>query len=167
MEQILHATMGSTADPSDVAQVAYDFLMNDPQERNAIRSKLEQIILDKYQDVSVAQHKLLQLVIRGPDSNKDSNEAEQQTPGDISSDKASKQDILMPILLKKPSQGRSRNDETICYHVPKIICAGDFNQSLYGWRGDAPSLTINGFCKDCPQGLVVPLTNNYRLPKLE
>ena len=156
----MHATTG-TADPSDVAQMAYDFLMNNPQERNAIRSKLDQVILDEYQDVSVAQHKLLRLVIRGPDS----NEAEQHTPGDISSDKASKQDILMPILLKKPLQGRSRNDETICYHVPKIICAGDSNQSLYGWRGAAPSLTVDGFRKDYPQGLVVPLTNNYRLSK--
>ncbi len=54
-----------TADPSDVALMAYDFLIHNPRECNALRSKLQQVILDEYQDVSVSQHKLLRLVVRG------------------------------------------------------------------------------------------------------
>jgi len=46
----------------------------------------------------------------------------------------------------------------------RIMCAGDINQSIYGWRGAAPSLTVDGFHTDFPQGVLVPLSTLYRLP---
>ena len=154
----MHATMG-TADPSDVALMAYDFLISNPKECNAIRSKLQQVILDEYQDVSVSQHKLLRLFIRGPDD----DEAKRHVPSQRYD--GSKPKTLMPVLIRNQPLRKSKSNELICYHVPKIICAGDCNQSIYGWRGAAPSLTVDGFRKDYPQGLVVPLSTNYRLPR--
>ncbi|EED90035.1 hypothetical protein THAPSDRAFT_263669, partial [Thalassiosira pseudonana CCMP1335] len=50
------------------------------------------------------------------------------------------------------------------YSVPNLFCAGDTSQSIYGWRGAAPSLTVDGFRRDYPQGIVAPLDTNYRLP---
>jgi len=50
------------------------------------------------------------------------------------------------------------------YNVPILFCAGDASQSIYGWRGAAPSLTVDGFRRDYPQGIVAPLHKSYRLP---
>ena len=62
--QTMHAGMG-TADPADVALMAYDFLMSNPDALHSVRSRLKQVVVDEYQDVSVSQHKLLRLVILG------------------------------------------------------------------------------------------------------
>lgn len=143
--QLMHASVG-TADPSDVALMAYDFLVANPGALSELRSKLKQIVLDEYQDVSVAQHKLIRLTVLG-----------------ITEDET-KRHVTTSILssAKKP---KYIHDGDICYNVPRIICAGDGNQSIYGWRGAAPSLTVDGFRSDFPQGLVLPLGTCYRLPK--
>lgn len=150
----MHAGSG-TADPSDVAQMAYDFLINHPKVLNSVRSKLKQVILDEYQDVSVSQHKLLRIIVRGAD---DGN----LNPVGVVNEKAK-----LPVLLdhKTVPNAQVNSGENICFQVPKIICAGDANQSIYGWRGAAPSLTVEGFRADFPQGLIIPLGTNYRLPK--
>ena len=148
--QLMHASMG-TADPSDVALMAYDFLTANPGALSELRSKLKQIVLDEYQDVSVAQHRLICLVVLGITK----EDTRERLPGN---------DVISSILSseKKP---KYINNGDICYNVPKIICAGDGNQSIYGWRGAAPSLTVDGFRADFPQGLVLPLGTCYRLPR--
>jgi Superfamily I DNA and RNA helicases len=149
----MHAGSG-TADPSDVAQMAYDFLVNHPKALNSVRSKLKQVILDEYQDVSVSQHKLLRVIVRGVDE------------GNVNPVGAAHEKAKLPVLLDhQTAHNEQKSSEHVCFHVPKIICAGDANQSIYGWRGAAPSLTVEGFREDFPQGLVVPLSTNYRLPK--
>jgi DNA helicase-2/ATP-dependent DNA helicase PcrA len=149
-----------TADPADVALMAHDFLMSNPDALHSVRSKLRQIVVDEYQDVSVSQHKLLRLIILGAEDEEIQRHAPNQRH-DISN-----RDAKMPILLgNDPIPTKSPRHDIICYHVPKIICAGDSNQSIYGWRGAAPSLTVEGFRNDFPQGLVVPLGTNYRLPR--
>ena len=127
--------------------MAYDFLLRTPKCLNKIRSQLQHMILDEYQDVSVAPHKLLKLLIRGP----------VESPSDTIGK------IKLPVLSDHKRE-KLRISEPICLNVPKIFCAGDANQSIYGWRGAAPLLTIDGFKKDFPQGLVIPLQMNYRLP---
>ena len=150
--QTMHAGMG-TADPADVALMAYDFLMSNPDALHSVRSRLKQVVVDEYQDVSVSQHKLLRLVILG---------AKEEEIQQYDSNRNQK----LPILLGNDSiSAKPPRNDLICYHVPKIICAGDSNQSIYGWRGAAPALTVDGFRKDFPQGLVVPLGTNYRLPR--
>lgn len=149
--QSVHATMG-TADPSDVAFMAYDFLITHPGALFNIRSKLRQIILDEYQDVSVSQHRLIRLVVLGA------------TEEELSKYKTKQKHSRIPIMTIT-DKTIPRHIENICYNVPKIICAGDSNQSIYGWRGAAPSLTVDGFRSDFPQGLVVPLNTCYRLPR--
>ncbi len=148
-----------TADPSDVALMAFDFLINNPKICNSIRSKLQQVVVDELQDVSVSQHKLLRLLVRGPtdDETKQSIEYQQNDGTEESS--------MMPVLTSYKPLRKPNSKEPICYHVPKLICAGDCNQSIYGWRGAAPSLTVDGFRKDYPQGVVVSLSTNYRLPR--
>ena len=128
-----HAEAG-TADPSDLASLARDFLVANPDSLSALRTKLKHVILDEYQDVSVAQHALLQLVLRG--HGKEANK-----------------------------QPRRTKKNRICYDVPRLFCAGDANQSLYGWRGAEPSLTVDKFLEDYPQGVLIPLGTNYRLPR--
>jgi superfamily I DNA/RNA helicase len=125
--------------------MAYDFLIHNPRECNALRSKLQQVILDEYQDVSVSQHKLLRLVVRGVGD-------EELEPDVVAGRHEKTQNALIPALLQNYPVKKARKEKVICYHVPKIICAGDYNQSIYGWRGAAPSLTVDGFRKDFPQG---------------
>ncbi len=147
----MHASMGS-ADPSDVALMAHDFLISNPNALHALRTKLDHVILDEYQDVSVSQHKLLRLIILG--AGEEDNHQKEQGP------KAS-----IPVLVGKAKKNKIRRSSPICYSAPKIMCAGDGNQSIYGWRGAAPSLTVDGFQNDFPQGLVVPLKTSFRLSR--
>ena len=51
------------------------------------------------------------------------------------------------------------------FDVPKLFCAGDVDQCIYGWRGSTPTQNIGQFLQDFPQGLVVPCRTNYRLPR--
>ena len=51
------------------------------------------------------------------------------------------------------------------FDVPKLFCAGDVDQCIYGWRGSTPSQNIGQFLEDFPQGVVVPCRTNYRLPR--
>ena len=118
---------------------------------NKIRSKLQQVILDEYQDVSVSQNRLLRLVITGH------NEKEENK---TITGNQSKFAVLTDEVESCPQP-----IEDVCYHVPKLCAAGDANQSIYGWRGAAPSLTVEGFRRDFPQGIVVPLNTSYRLPR--
>ena len=136
--QNAHAEAG-TADPSDLASLARDFLVANPDSLSALRAKLKHVILDEYQDVSVSQHALLRLVLRG---------REEESTKQPRSDK-----------------GRRPKTQPICYDVPRLFCAGDSNQSLYGWRGAEPSLTVDKFLEDYPQGVLIPLGTNYRLPR--
>jgi superfamily I DNA/RNA helicase len=129
--------------------MAYDLLLRNPEYLNKVRSKLHHVILDEYQDVSVAQHKLLKLLIRGVIE---------------SSSEGTHSKSHVPVLLDH-KRTKLRTSETVCLNVPKCFCAGDVNQSIYGWRGAAPLLTVDGFRKDFPQGLVIPLQMNYRLPR--
>jgi superfamily I DNA/RNA helicase len=148
--QLMHATAG-TADPSDAALMAYEFLIANPGALSELRSKLKQIVLDEYQDVSVAQHRLIRLVVLGITEEETNN--------------SNAKNGVMASILSPVKKNKYSHDGGICYNVPRIICAGDGNQSIYGWRGAAPSLTVDGFRSDFPQGLVLPLGTCYRLPK--
>jgi len=150
--QSTHVAAG-TADPADLASAAYNFLLSDPDSLRTIRTKLEYIILDEYQDVSVSQHKLVRLIVRGHEE--DIKEQSLKFRGDKA--------VL--VGANRPTASGSQPSDSICYSVPKLFCAGDANQSIYGWRGAAPSLTVEGFRGDYPQGVVVPLGTCYRLPR--
>ena len=140
-----------TSDPADVATIAYEYLRNNPEALNKIRSRLHQIVLDEYQDVSVSQHQLLRLIINGIEN-------------DCNDDRINSQSFEFPVLMSE-RKVKKRNKDPVCYNVPKLCAAGDANQSIYGWRGAAPVLTVDGFQKDFPQGIVVPLNTSYRLPR--
>jgi len=130
--QKMHATAG-TADPSDLSLLAYNLLSSNKHALYHMRNKLHQVVLDEYQDVSVSQHALLRLVVRGLTNDNDHDDDD--------------------------------NDQLITYDAPKLFCAGDSNQSIYGWRGASPALTVSNFMKDYPMGVVVPLGTCYRLPR--
>ncbi|KAL3759076.1 LOW QUALITY PROTEIN: hypothetical protein ACHAWU_008685 [Discostella pseudostelligera] len=165
--QARHAEAG-TADPSDLAGMAYRLLIAQPESLRLLRSKLKHVIVDEYQDMSVSQHSLLRLVVRGVVSE---DEAFLDT-----SDMHKKRKIelrrrrRLPILLEPNEQKRrfkasSHYKNTLqSYSVPSIFCAEDASQSIYGWRGGAPELTIEGFRRDYPQGVVAQLAVCYRLP---
>ena len=165
--QARHAEAG-TADPSDLAGMAYRLLIAQPESLRLLRSKLKHVIVDEYQDMSVSQHNLLRLVVRGVVIE---DEAFLDT-----SDMLKKRKIelrrrrRLPILLEPNEQKRrfkasSHYKNTLqSYSVPSIFCAGDASQSIYGWRGGAPELTIEGFRRDYPQGIVAQLAVCYRLP---
>eukprot|EP00984_Skeletonema_dohrnii_P005460 scaffold1920_cov97-Skeletonema_dohrnii-CCMP3373.AAC.4 len=153
--QARHAVAG-TVDPSDLAGMAYRHLLENPKSLHLIRSKLKHIIVDEYQDMSVSQHALLRLVVRGVVGDEDI------VPSN--SNNVAKRKKL-PILLDAMDLNEGyKSAEEASYSVPSLFCAGDSSQSIYGWRGAAPLLTVDGFRKDFPQGVVAPLDVCYRLP---
>ena len=149
--------------------MAYRLLVDQPKTLHLLRSKLKHIIVDEYQDMSVSQHSLLRLVVRGiikddegpmPHSLRKKRKVEQRRRRKL------------PVLLEpsdhhkrrfKASSPRS-NIHSKSLSVPNIFCAGDASQSIYGWRGGAPELTVHGFRRDYPQGVIAPLSTCYRLP---
>ena len=149
--------------------MAYRLLVDQPKTLHLLRSKLKHIIVDEYQDMSVSQHSLLRLVVRGiiyddegpmPHALRKKRKVEQRRRRKL------------PVLLEpsdyhkrrfKASSPRS-NIHSKSLSVPNIFCAGDASQSIYGWRGGAPELTVHGFRRDYPQGVIAPLSTCYRLP---
>ena len=159
--QARHAEAG-TADPSDLAGMAYRLLIAQPESLRLIRSKLKHIIVDEYQDMSVSQHNLLRLVVRGVVN-------EDETLLDTFQKKRKielRRRRRLPVLLEPNEQKRrfKPSSRYSSYSVPSLFCAGDASQSVYGWRGGAPELTIHGFRRDYPQGVVAQLEVCYRLP---
>ncbi len=158
-----------------------------------IRSKLNHVIVDEYQDMSVSQHALLRLITRGVVEEDDIMNRydimDIVMGGDhgVTAKRAKRlkeerqRRKKLPILLDQYTSsrrfttrkiasirsGRKLNSSRKCsqnYNVPILFCAGDASQSIYGWRGAAPSLTVDGFRRDYPQGIVAPLHKSYRLP---
>jgi superfamily I DNA/RNA helicase len=149
--QSMHETHG-TADPSDIASLAYHLLLSSPKKLTTMRSKLKHVILDEYQDVSVAQHALIRLVIRGL-----VDEDERDLGRTMSTE------FGAPPVLTTRKLATTGPKLQLSFDVPKLFCCGDPNQSIYGWRGAAPSISVDGFRKDYPQGIVVPLETSFRL----
>lgn len=150
--QARHAVAG-TVDPSDLAGMAYRHLIENPMSLHLLRARLKHIIVDEYQDMSVSQHALLRLIVRG-----------------IVDDEEDDVETRLPILLdaidhrSNDNRYKSTIGKARSYTVPSLFCAGDSSQSIYGWRGAAPLLTVDGFRKDFPQGIVAPLDVCYRVP---
>ena len=164
-----HALYG-TADPSDLAAMAFRLLIEHPDSLRLLRSKLKHIIVDEYQDFSVSQHNLLRLVVRGVVDEDDHAATTTGTDGTMYNEKRAmdqRRRRRLPVLLE-PSEAASflcnSNTRHQGYSVPTIFCAGDTSQSIYGWRGGAPELTVHGFLRDFPQGVIAPLAICYRLP---
>lgn len=115
--------------------------------------------------MSVSQHALLRLVVRGI-----VNEDETTTTSSSVTRKKKKVEQRrrrkLPVLLE-PGDHHKRKLKAVShrtYSVPSLFCAGDSSQSIYGWRGGTPELTIHGFRRDYPQGVIAPLGTCYRLP---
>jgi DNA helicase-2/ATP-dependent DNA helicase PcrA len=139
---VLHESHG-TADPSDLAAIATHILTSDTRALAAFRTKLRHVILDEYQDVSVTQHALIRTIVRGV------------------VDEAKEGSTTLPPVLDKVTPFET--DHNLCYQVPRLFCGGDSHQSIYGWRGAAPYISTEGFHRDYPQGIVVPLDTSFRL----
>ena len=155
-----------TVDPSDLASVAFQLLVENPTALHFLRAKLRHIIVDEYQDLSVSQHALLRLVVRGV-VHEDASLLSGSTRKKRKSEKRRRRSL--PVLLEPQDTPGMRLKKTKspfeqAYSVPSLFCAGDSSQSIYGWRGGTPELTINGFRQDYPQGIVAPLNTCYRLP---
>ena len=151
--QIMHEIHG-TADPADIASLAYHLLLSSPKRLEAIRAKLKHVILDEYQDVSVSQHALIRLVIRGRVDDQG---------GDYASPISAENGVPPVLAARKAASVRPKPQ--LSFNVPKLFCCGDPNQSIYGWRGAAPSISVDGFRKDYPQGVVIPLDTSFRLSR--
>lgn len=169
-----HAVAG-TADPSDLAGMAYRLLLANPEALHLLRAKLKHIVVDEYQDLSVSQHALLRLVVRGESDDDDDaiSSATIESVQDKSThqqQRSRKSSILLDpysTIRKSNSHKMSRLRASLSqsYNVPSLFAAGDAQQSIYGWRAAAPSLTVDGFRSDFPQGVVAQLNTCYRLPR--
>ncbi|KAL7547693.1 hypothetical protein ACHAWF_010974 [Thalassiosira exigua] len=163
--QARHAAAG-TEDPSGLAGMAYRLLLDQPKSLHSLRCKLKHIIVDEYQDMSVSQHALLRLVVRGiVDEDKSKMAGAARTKRQSNQRRRRKLPVLLePSDHKRRFRASSRSVLRQGYSIPSIFCAGDASQSIYGWRGGAPELTLHGFRRDYPQGIVAPLGTCYRLP---
>lgn len=149
--QDLHEKQG-TADPADLASIAFHLLLSQPEQLSKIRTKLRHVILDEYQDVSVSQYKLIRLIIRGI-----------VDEFDISTTKLpSKPYVKVPPVLVSVEENAKSQDASN-FDVPRLFCAGDSQQSIYGFRGAAPTLSVDGFRNDFPQGVITEIETNFRL----
>jgi ATP-dependent exoDNAse (exonuclease V) beta subunit len=142
--------------------MAYRYLLENPQSLHLLRSTLKHIIVDEYQDMSVSQHALLRLVVRGVVGDED-DIATTSSNSESNGMKRTKLPVLLDTIDHSNNNGYM-SPEKASYSVPSLFCAGDSSQSIYGWRGAAPLLTVDGFRKDFPQGIVAPLDVCYRLP---
>lgn len=109
--------------------------------------KLQHVILDEYQDVSVSQYNLIRLIIRGI-----VDEFDASATTDLK---------VPPVLLTLEESAKAQY--STCFDVPRLFCAGDSKQSIYGFRGAAPALSVDGFRNDFPQGVVTEIETNFRL----
>jgi len=137
-----------TMDSSDLSLIAYEFLQASPTILLTLRSKLQHVIIDEYQDLSVAQHRLISLLIKGVHS----------------FDLGTNHKLLPPILLDNHTTYTYKGNHVL-FTTPKLFAAGDPNQSVYSWRGACPATTVEGFRRDYPQGIIVPLSIHYRTPQ--
>jgi superfamily I DNA/RNA helicase len=149
--QAKHAAAG-TADPSDLAGMAYRLLLTNNEALNLLRAKLKHIIVDEYQDISVSQHALLRLVVRGKTDDDDCS-----SKPNASRSQQKKSPILMDAQTTLKKRRRASASLSQNYNVPNLFVAGDTEQSIYGWRAAAPILTVDGFRRDYPQGVVASL----------
>lgn len=141
-----------TSDAADLVPLAYHLLLSRPAQLSKLRTKLKHVILDEYQDVSVSQHSLIRLVIRG-------------VVDELDGPKKTTQQKFMekiPPVLSAP-WNRKKNVNSLLFDVPRLFCAGDAHQSIYGFRGAAPQLSVDGFQDDFPQGVVAQLDTSFRL----
>jgi UvrD-like helicase C-terminal domain/UvrD/REP helicase N-terminal domain len=132
-----------------LAPLAYHLLLTNSNKLLKLRSKLEHIILDEYQDVSVSQLALIRLIVRGT--------------VDESKTTESTKPIVPPVLATKVLVRNIYN--TTMIDCPHIFCAGDSEQSIYGFRGAAPELSVGGFCDDFPMGSIAHLEKSFRLAR--
>ena len=85
-----------------------------------VRSKLDHVILDEYQDVSVSQHKLIRLLIRGANEERGSSER----TGGYNLGKTEPGPPHLSILAKrKTAWPINKRRDIPCFRVPKLICA--------------------------------------------
>ena len=156
-----HAAAG-TADPSDLAGMAYRLLLANPEALHLLRAKLKHIIVDEYQDISVSQHALLRLVVRGKTDDDYASSISANDDRNATKKLRNRSPILMDsysstrqtTLKKRRRKNTSTNQN---FNVPNLFAAGDTKQSIYGWRAAAPSFTVDGFRRDYPQGVVASL----------
>jgi DNA helicase-2/ATP-dependent DNA helicase PcrA len=141
-----------TADPADLAPLAFQMLLSSPKQLFRLRSKLKHIILDEYQDISVSQHQLIRLIVRGI--------VDELTTRNETSKNPSSTNI--PPVLTFPGRGE-RVVDPCPFDVPQLFCAGDGQQSIYGFRGAAPQLSVDGFREDFPQSVITQLETSFRL----
>jgi superfamily I DNA/RNA helicase len=147
----MHRSRG-TIDPSDLSSVAYELLLACPKTLHVIRSKLQHVIIDEYQDLSVSQHRLVSLILKGE-------------PKMITNmEKTNAPSILLDDLSFSVSK-HAHISQDILFTTPKLFAAGDPYQSIYGWRAASPVTTVEGFRHDYPQGVVIPLKTHFRSPQ--
>src|SRR5580704_625027 len=123
-----------------------------PEVLRQYQGRFKYILVDEYQDTTVAQYLWLRLLAQS---------SGRQSPGlvlgnaalpavpqaeDQGSDAAQKQDQAPPLA------GRA---------LKNICCVGDDDQSIYGWRG-AEVDNILRFEHDFPGAIVIRLERNYR-----
>ena len=179
----MHELSGSI-DPSDLAPLAHDLLLSSPEKLSELRNTLKHIVLDEYQDVSVSQHNLIRLIVCGPPTTDEDQNGGKENDGAVHQSTPTQQwtkqherpgdtntnGRLPPVLQSSHHQQRQQrkkqtgSQKGVAYSVPRLFSAGDSNQSIYGWRGAAPMLSVEGFSKDYPQGVVIPLETNFRVP---
>jgi len=149
--QNLHESQG-TADPADLASIAFHLLLSHPQQLSKIRTKLRHVILDEYQDVSVSQYNLIRLIIRGIVDEFDTSKTKSPSQSHLK---------IPPVLVTIEESIKPQDSSN--FDVPRLFCAGDSQQSIYGFRGAAPTLSVDGFRNDFPQGVVTEIETNFRL----
>ena len=142
-----------------------------PSVLNEYRARFRHILVDEFQDVSPAQYDVLRLLSNGFLSDESSGMAG-AVPSKVPLIKDSNTlDSPFPSPLSKSALLATRPFPPLDFQPGRsppqpvsVFCAGDDDQSIYGWRGAQIQL-MRRFKYDFPSARVLRFGTTYRLPE--
>lgn len=126
-----------------------------PQILHEYRSQFKHIIVDEFQDVSPAQYDILRMLVLGSRLGSSRSSASNSMDG-IGSDSG------VIHMNEKPFVSRSPSKEAYVDAKVSVFCAGDDDQSIYGWRGAQVEL-MRRFRFDFPGSKLLRFQTSYRM----
>ncbi len=126
-----------------------------PQILHEYRSQFKHIIVDEFQDVSPAQYDILRMLVLGSRLGS-SRSSMTNSIDDLGSDSGVINMNERPLLSRFPPK------EAYVDAKVSVFCAGDDDQSIYGWRGAQVEL-MRRFRFDFPGSKLLRFQTSYRM----
>jgi len=180
-------------DFGDLLVCAVRLLQTKPEILRTVHKEIGHVLVDEFQDASPVQYELLRLLVTGvfatsPSPSGSSSSGSAYSVNGVDQPASHGQD-LPPLYVEAAAAsvmayggvGDVWNGEELADGLEgfqargtggvaqkgsaRLICAGDDDQSIYGWRGVDAMQNIRRFTTDFEGSRVLHLENTYRLPR--